>query len=224
MPKTVDHEQRRRELAEALWRIAGRDGLQAATVRRVAAEAGVSVGLVQHYFTSKDEMLQFALERVGADLEARLVRKISALGPEPDPYDVIWIVLCERLPLTTRRRAQTQVMVAWLGRVALHRELNHYLVIGTARLRDYLADQLRAGQQRGHVNPDIDPASAADALLGLNEGLAAQLVVGIHTPASSKQVLAHHLRLIFANRPDPCTAPTMQPEPRALKHSRPRRR
>lgn len=199
MPRTVDHEQRRGELAEALWRIARRDGLEAATVRQVAAEAGVSVGLVQHYFTNKDQMLQFALERLGTELEGRLVRKITTLGPTPDPYDVIWIVMCERLPLTKRRQAQTQVMVAWLGRVALRHDLNEYLVTGTTRLRDYLADQLRAGQQRGRVRPDVDPPRAAEALLALNEGLAAQLVVGIHTPASSKQVLTDHLRLLFSD-------------------------
>jgi AcrR family transcriptional regulator len=201
MPKTVDHEQRRRELAEALWRIARRDGLEAATVRRVAAEAGVSVGLVQHYFTSKDEMLQFALERLGTELETRLITKITALGSTPDPYDVIWIVMCERLPLTKRRQAQTQVMVAWLGRVALRRDLNRYLVDGTVRIRDYLAGQLQIGQQRGQVRPELDPSSAADALLGLNEGLAAQLVVGIHTATSSKRVLAEHLALLFPGRP-----------------------
>jgi TetR/AcrR family transcriptional repressor of bet genes len=212
MPKTVDHEQRRRELAEALWRIARRDGLEAATVRHVAAEAGASVGLVQHYFTSKDEMLQFALERLGAELEARLISKITALGPEPDPYEVIWIVMCERLPLTNRRQAQTQVMVAWLGRVALRRKLNRYLVDGTVRIRDYLASQLLIGQQRGEVRAELDPSSTADALLCLNEGLAAQLVVGIHTATSSRRVLADHLALLFSGR---STTTTKRPTPPA---------
>lgn len=137
-----------------------------------------------------------ALEGVGTELEARLVRKVTALGPDPNPYDVIWTVLCERLPLTKRRLAQTQVMVAWLGRVAVHHELNDYLVTGTIRLRDYLADQLRAGQQRGLVRLDLDPTTTAEALLGLNEGLAAQLAVGLHTPSSSKRVLASHLELL----------------------------
>ena len=212
MPKTVDHEQRRRELAEALWRIARRDGLEAATVRQVAAEAGVSVGMVQHYFTSKDEMLQFALERLGTELEARLISKITALGPEPDPYEVIWIVMCERLPLTNRRQAQTQVMVAWLGRIALRREPNRYLVDGTVRIRDYLASQLLIGQQRGEVRAELDPSSTADALLCLNEGLAAQLVVGIHTATSSRRVLADHLALLFSGR---STTTTKRPTPPA---------
>lgn len=198
MPKAVDHESRRRDLAEALWRIACRDGLDAATVRQVAAEAHVSVGLVQHYFRSKDEMLRFALERVGSELEGRLVQEITALGSDPDPYDVIWTVMRERLPVTERRRAQTQVMVAWLGRVARDLEPNDYLATGTTRLRDYLADQLRVGQQRGRVRAGVDPGDAAGALLALNEGLAAQLIAGIHSATSAERVLAGHLALLFS--------------------------
>lgn len=198
MPKVVDHDARRGALTEALWRIAYRDGLEAVTLRQVAAEAGVSVGMVQHYFKSKDEMLRFALERVGEELQARLVRKITALGPDTDPHDVVRIVMLARLPLTSRRRAQTQVMIAWLGRMARGAEPNDYLVAGTARLRDYLASQLRRCQQIGRVNPAIDPEDAASALLALNEGLAAQLLAGIHTAATAEQVLATHLSLVFA--------------------------
>lgn len=202
MPKAVDHESRRRGLAEALWRIAFRDGLEAVTVRQVAAEAEVSVGLVQHYFASKDEMLRFALERVGAELQRRLVRKITALGSDPDPYDVVWTVMTERLPLTRRRRAQTQVMVAWLGRVARDAAPNDYLATGTTLLRDYLADQLLLGQRRGQVRADLEPRDAAAALLALNEGLAAQLIAGIHTATSAKHVLASHLVIIFSTTGD----------------------
>lgn len=197
MPKTVDHEGRRTRLAEALWRIAYRDGLDAVTVRQVAAEAEVSVGLVQHYFRSKDELLRFALERVGSELQGRLVNKITELGADPDPYDVIWTVMLERLPLTSRRRAQTQVMVAWLGRVARQDEPNDYLANGTAQSRDYLAGQLRRGQDTGRVEPDLDPDAAASALLALTEGLAAQLIAGIHTAASAESVLRSYLDLLF---------------------------
>src|SRR5437870_1208569 len=57
MPKRVDHEERRREIVEAVIRITLKGGLTAATVREVAAEAGVSVRLVQYYFGSKDALL-----------------------------------------------------------------------------------------------------------------------------------------------------------------------
>jgi AcrR family transcriptional regulator len=57
MPKVVDHEQRREELAAAVWRIASRDGLDAVTIRAVANEAGWSTGALHHYFADKEDLL-----------------------------------------------------------------------------------------------------------------------------------------------------------------------
>lgn len=191
MPKQVDHEQRRVQLADALWRIAAQDGIEAATVRRVAAEAGVSVGMVQHYFTTKDEMLQFALHRVGEDLTARLTSQIRAL-PEPrDPYDVVSIVLRERLPLTAHRRLHAQAMVAWLGRAVLRPELAEYTIAGTRQIHEYLADQLRRAELP-------DPDLSAAGLLALSEGMAAQLLQGVHSKESAQAVIAGHLERLFA--------------------------
>jgi AcrR family transcriptional regulator len=47
---------RRRQLVEAGLTIAERDGVAAVTVRRIAAEAGVSLGLVSYCFGSKAEL------------------------------------------------------------------------------------------------------------------------------------------------------------------------
>ena len=62
MPKVVDHEVRRAEIAEALWRVVAREGIEAATIRAVAAEAGWSRGIVEHYFDSKDALVLYACE------------------------------------------------------------------------------------------------------------------------------------------------------------------
>jgi AcrR family transcriptional regulator len=49
---------RRDHLVEAALRVASRDGIDAATVRAVAAEAGVSVGVVHYCFLDKDELIR----------------------------------------------------------------------------------------------------------------------------------------------------------------------
>ncbi|MBF6290125.1 TetR family transcriptional regulator [Nocardia cyriacigeorgica] len=48
MPRTVDHVQRRAQLADAVVAVAAREGLHAVTIRAVAAEAGVSLRFVQY--------------------------------------------------------------------------------------------------------------------------------------------------------------------------------
>src|SRR4051812_49605691 len=77
MPKRVDHDERRRQLTEAMLRIASTRGLQAVSMREVAAEAAVSLRVVQYYFTDKQTLLNSGL----AELAARLDRR--GQGPAP---------------------------------------------------------------------------------------------------------------------------------------------
>jgi AcrR family transcriptional regulator len=57
MPKVVDHEQRRSEIAMALWLVIYEQGIDGVSFRSVAQAAGVSVGRLQHYFSSKEELV-----------------------------------------------------------------------------------------------------------------------------------------------------------------------
>lgn len=53
-------ERRRDQLIAAALEIIAEDGLEAATVRAIAARAGVTQGLIRHYFTSKEELTRAA--------------------------------------------------------------------------------------------------------------------------------------------------------------------
>ncbi len=50
MPRLVDHEVRRRQITDAVRRVIVTGGLEAVTFQSVAAEAGISIRLVQYYF------------------------------------------------------------------------------------------------------------------------------------------------------------------------------
>lgn len=71
MPKRVDHDVRKREMATALVRCARVRGLHNCGFREVAAEAGVSVNLVQYYFPTKEDLLLGGLVHVRALISAR---------------------------------------------------------------------------------------------------------------------------------------------------------
>lgn len=58
--KRQPEEKRRQDLIKATMDCVCDGGLQAATVRNVAARAGVSNGLIRHYFSTKDQMIQAA--------------------------------------------------------------------------------------------------------------------------------------------------------------------
>ena len=61
MPAPTDHDARRRDVSEAVWRVLARHGFGGLTLRAVAAEMGASTGLLTHYFPSKDALVRHAL-------------------------------------------------------------------------------------------------------------------------------------------------------------------
>lgn len=85
MPKKVDHQERRTLIADALMRVAADQGLEAVSLRHVAAEAGVSAGMVQHYFRTKDEMMAFAMAVVRERGQIRVTEALARLGENPAP-------------------------------------------------------------------------------------------------------------------------------------------
>ncbi len=72
MPKVVDHEERRHELAEAAWGAIVKYGLDGTTTRLIAKESGYSAGVLAHYFESKDEILLEALRISHDGLDKRI--------------------------------------------------------------------------------------------------------------------------------------------------------
>lgn len=74
---------RRLSLIEATARVLARDGAAGASVRTIAAEAGVSPGLVGHYFGGVDALVAATYEHVGARVSGALHDAIAAAGNDP---------------------------------------------------------------------------------------------------------------------------------------------
>src|ERR1700735_2085030 len=100
-PKRGEHEERRRQSADALLRTAATRGLHATGMREVAAEAGVSLRLVQYYFGTKEELLLAAMQHLAARFGERgmaRIRRLKGTAGAARPYDVIAAILTEALP------------------------------------------------------------------------------------------------------------------------------
>jgi AcrR family transcriptional regulator len=171
MPKVVDHEARRAELAEAVWRLASREGLEALTVRRVAAEAGGSTGALVHYFRSKEDLLLFALQAV-ADRAGR--RIAVAAERTTDPLELTRATLAEMLPLDADRRAEVRVWFAFLGLALTRPTLARAQREAYRACRGLIADTLARAQEEGRILPGLDCEREAMALVALVDGLAVQ--------------------------------------------------
>jgi AcrR family transcriptional regulator len=171
MPKVVDHEQRRDELAAAVWRLASRDGLDAVTIRGVAAEAGWSTGALHHYFADKEELLLFAFRTI-AD---RVGRRVAAVRESAEgPIELAHGLLAIGLPLDADRRDETRVWFAFLGLALTRPTLARAQRAAYAQWRRLVADALRDGQEQGEVDAGVDVEREAAGLVALVDGLAVQ--------------------------------------------------
>ncbi|MCX4688753.1 TetR/AcrR family transcriptional regulator [Kitasatospora purpeofusca] len=203
MPPRVDHEQRRDQIAQALLRIADSQGLQAASMRAVAAEAGVSLRLVQYYFHTKDELLMDALTRLGAQLQARMTQWIAAAGTPPTPRSVVTAILSSILPTDPDSRRITRTYAAYYTLVLGDPKLVEQH--GTPQpdlLEGFLTKQIRAAQQDGEVSPGRNPEWTAAGLLALTNGLGSSVLGGQRTGDAALAILTHHLDELFQRSAD----------------------
>jgi AcrR family transcriptional regulator len=111
MPRQVDHDLRRSEVAEVACELIAREGVEATTVRRVAEAAKCSTTIVSHYFANKHQLLLFAYRAAAASSQSR----VSAVV-ERDPSDLQGC-LEALLPLDRPRLRDWQVWFAFWGMV-----------------------------------------------------------------------------------------------------------
>ncbi|NUC17568.1 TetR/AcrR family transcriptional regulator [Bacillus mycoides] len=77
MPKIVDQIQRKNEIATATWRVILEKGIDKASIQQIADEANMSVGLVQHHFSSKNALIYYAMNLVLNQMEERAKTRTS---------------------------------------------------------------------------------------------------------------------------------------------------
>ncbi len=110
MPKAVDPEEKRAELVEASWQVIADEGLRAATLRRVAAEAGCSTGQLTHYFSGRRALLIDALRSAHYRAGARMA---DAATRAPGDLARLEAVLLEALPLDQTRLREWRLWLAF---------------------------------------------------------------------------------------------------------------
>lgn len=135
MPKIVDHAARREELARAVWRLIGREGIEAATVRAIAAESQWSMGAVRHYFGTQDELLLFAAEVMSQRVGDRVRALYADMAPEgsEDPGDRVdraCLALEQLLPMDADRTVEVLVWLALMTRARHDRSMDRLRLDG----------------------------------------------------------------------------------------------
>ena len=189
--------ERREQLIEAALAVASRDGIDAATVRAVAAEAGVSLGVVHYCFQDKDELLRAMAHAItSANLERSLGRAARRRPTTPSPSSRASSTPCGPASRDSR------------GPQLLSYELT------TSSLRHAELNQVAIEQYRGQW-------AAAEQVLDLRRAVGARQLVG---PARAPSRARSSRSSTVSPSPGSSTATARQPAPgcRASARSSPR--
>jgi AcrR family transcriptional regulator len=181
-------EERRRQIMNAVVDVTVTGGLQAATFRTIAEQAGVSVRLVQYYFGDKDQLLADTLAYVRTDVAALVATELTELGDDPDPRQVLETICEAFLPVDERRRRAMLVFIAF-GTAALTDEsLRSPDALRRGReLAGVIAEQLRSVRSDDRV--DDDALLLVMTIVGLGNGVLAGDVTVDH----ARRLLDHAL-------------------------------
>jgi AcrR family transcriptional regulator len=191
VPRIVDVETRRQDLAEAVWRVIRRDGVEQASVRTVAAEAGLSVGSLRHYFASQSELLAFAM-RLVID---RATARVAALPLTGNARANAETVLQEVVPLDAERRAEVTVWLAFTGQALVDPILRSLRDHGDELLLGGCRTMIAAMIDQGSAAAELDLEVEAERLHALIDGLSLHAVARPEqvTRATVQRVLRRHL-------------------------------
>jgi AcrR family transcriptional regulator len=210
-PKDVDHDARREELLEAVWRVVARDGLEGATLRGMARETGWSVGSLAHYFADKDDILESALRLAYERIAARWERKLAGL----DGRAALRELVLDNLPLDDERELETKFLMNYWSRAIRGGDGVPRPARRGPLLIDRLAALARAGQGAGEISADRMPEDIAELLLGLIDGFSLHALLDPERLTRERQVALIEEELDRLSRPPTSAGKT----PGARRHS-----
>lgn len=119
MAKQVNYEERKELIAQAMWRVILDKGMEGASVRNIAEEAGLSLGALRHYFSTQDDLLVYAMTLV----QKRATARIEAVARQKlPPKEMVLAVLYEIVPLNEETRAEMEVWFAFIAYVNHRKE------------------------------------------------------------------------------------------------------
>ncbi len=165
MPVQVDVAQRRADIAEATFRVAGRDGLRGVTIRAVAAELGASTTIITNYLPTRADLFLNAIDQMAEEWLAELDTIMAASGEE----DALRRVLRAAVDWDEAERLRNHFWVAVLASPVRTPEIDARLAEASNAVRDVFEKLV---DQCGHP----DPVTAADVLFLTAQGVFVSVV------------------------------------------------
>lgn len=189
MPRTIDHDERRQLIGEAVWRLVLREGVGAVSLRTVAAEAGLVLGSLRHSFPTKAELLAFAMHLA----HERAATRVARHGRVRDPRRRAVAALRELLPLDDERTVEMHVHLALLAEGPRHPELTALADDAQEAIRGLCLRCLTDLRDAGQIAADRHLGRETTTLHALLDGLALHAMRDPRLRRAATRALDDHL-------------------------------
>jgi AcrR family transcriptional regulator len=181
MPIPADHHARRAQVVAVALRLIAKAGLEAVTVRDVAAAAGFSTAIVSHYFRNKMELLHLCYQATIDHSTARWEAALVANDGDLRAY------LAEIMPLDEERFMEWRIWMAFWAKAATDEAFAAIQRDCVARARGRIHDAIDALHERGAIRPEVDRPQAARHLLALITGMSVQVMFDAEDWSNERQ-------------------------------------
>lgn len=175
MPKIVDHDERRRVIVEALWRVVARDGAHEVSVRHVAAEAGMPKSSIGHYVGTMPQLMGLAVDQLVQENTEYLL-SLDLLSLDADKAAEVLYTL---VPVSERRRHMSGVWLLLASQAGADPEFAEVLHRLNASVAEGLRDLLRGMREQGMIDSRRDIDAEVRRLHALIDGLALQCMTDL---------------------------------------------
>lgn len=198
MPKIVDPEERRQDITRAVFRLVERDGIEAASLRNIADEAGLAIGSVRHYFPNHAAVMDFAMRELTEKTSRRVLEHVERLSNDSTREDrrrITEAILTEFLPFDEQRRTETRAWIDFLAAARTRPELRRHAERLHTGLRTVVRRILDRAVGTGTVSTTVDVDVETERLAALLDGLTTAMVLPPATleADTALRVLRHHL-------------------------------
>ncbi len=194
MPKIVDHDQRRLELVDATWRIIARHGIEGATMREIALEAGFANGALKPYFPTKDDLITFAFGHVFN----RTNQRIAGTSAGKAGLEALRGFCREVLPLDEDRINEARIVIPFWQKALTDSAKAELHETSMNQWRSAMQGHLREARNRGEVTSAIGDEDIVNQLMSMLLGaqIVAAMSPGEHLPAQLDAALDAYLLLL----------------------------
>ncbi|MGW4522367.1 TetR family transcriptional regulator [Amycolatopsis sp. NPDC004378] len=164
MPKIIDHDQRRSDIVDVTWDLIVRGGIEAATMREIAAAAGFANGALKLYFPSKEDIIAATYERAldmmrqYVDLEG--LRGLKALRE----------ICVSSMPIDEERIVAGRVLLIFWQMSLANRKMHDKYLEHVREWRGLLHRFLAEGREDGDVVTGTPDEQLVDEIVLLNAG------------------------------------------------------